>query len=428
VTGSEPKLAEAWELMARLELSQEEPTKALDATLRGLAHSPDHRPLLLLKARAEKVRSPAMAALTLKGLLDQNPQNVEVLIQLADAYARSERAQQAVDLLRQKLPEFEGPDRRRCEIAYAEALYANRQKDEAKALFQKLTEAEPNDPTPMMSLAQQLRIERQWGEMHRLVRGWLTAHPRDANVATIISRALAATGDQQALKVAEDILRTTLEHNPKSLPALMFLGMLMQDMGRNDESAKLNRRILEIEPNNMIAMNNLAWALCEEENQPDAYPEALALAERGLRIAPDYVDLLDTRGYAFFRLKNFDKAEADFVRCARLYPPNSPWAAIPRYHLAKTYAAMERKAEAQEQLRMALDSNAANLRSAKEQADNGRVTYAIKVLKDALWLQKQMELLKVTLGLPGQAGGPSPQDVKEAEGCLEQLQKGTYTY
>ena len=65
---------------------------------------------------------------------------------------------------------------------------------------------------------------------------------------------------------------------------------------------------------------------------------------------------------------------------------------------------------------------------AKEQADNGRVTYAIKVLKDALWLQNQMEPLKVTLGLPGQAGGPSPQDVKEAEGCLKQLQEGSYTY
>lgn len=438
VTAGEPKLAEAWELMARLELSQEEASKALDAALRGLAHNPDHGPLLLLKARAEMVRSPAMAALTLKGLLDlmdQNPQKVqgavekvEVLIRLADAYARSDRAQEAVDMLRRKLPDFQGRDRRRCEIAHAEALYANGQKDEAKALFRKLTEAEPNDPTPMMTLAQQLRRERQWGEMHRLVRDWLTAHPGDAEVATIISRTLAATGDPQALQVAEDILRTTLERNPEALPALMFLGMLMQDVGRNEEAAKLNRRILKIDPGNVIAMNNLAWALCEQENRPDAYPEALDWSEKGLRLAPDYVDLLDTRGYAFLRLKNFDKAEADFVRCAGLYPPNSPSAAIPHYHLARTYAALERRAEAQEQLRLALSSNAASLRSAKEQADNGRITYAIKVLRDALRLQEQMELLKAALGLSGQAGGPSPQEVKEAAGYLEQLQKGAYTY
>ncbi|MCL5280970.1 MAG: tetratricopeptide repeat protein [Planctomycetes bacterium] len=426
VTSSEPTLAQAWQGLAQLELSQEDPARALDAARRGLAHNPDDATLLLLKARAEKVRSPTVAALTLKGLLEKNPQNVEVVIELADAYARSGRAQQAVDLLHEKLPAFEGRDRRRCEIAQAEAWYVNGQKEEAKALFDQLMQAEPNDPTPAMTLAQQLRKERRWGEMNGLVQRWLTAHPRDAGVATIIARALAATGDKQALSVGEDILRTTLDRNPQSLPALMLLGMMMQDTGRNEESAERNRQVLALDPNNVIAMNNLAWALCEGENPPSVYQEALALTEKGLRLAPDYVDLLDTRGYAFFRLNNFDKAVADFVHCTELYPPNSPSVATPRYHLAKTYEAMKRRAEAQEQLRMALDLNAASLRLAKEQADSGRTTYAIKVFRDALALQTQMELLKAALGLSGQANGPSPQDVTEAKAFLDQLQKDTY--
>ncbi len=117
---------------------------------------------------------------------------------------------------------------------------------------------------------------------------------------------------------------------------------------------------------------------------------------------------------------------ADFVRCIELYPPNSPSAATPRYHLALTYEQMKRKAEAQEYLRMALDSNAASLRLAKEQADNGRITYAIQVFKNALRLQAQMEPLKVTLGLSGQANGLSPEEVTEAAAFLDQLQKGSY--
>ncbi len=427
VTGSELKLAEAWELMGRLELSQEEPAKALDAALRGLAHSEGNRSLLLLKARAEKARSPAMAAQTLKGLLDQNPRDVEVLIELADAYARSGRTQQAVDLLRQKLPEFEGRDRRRCELAYAEAVYADGQREEAKSLFDKLMQADPNDPIPTMTLAQQLRRERRWTEMNQLVHRWLTTHPRDAEVATIISRVLAATGDKQALQVGEDILRMTLQTNPQSLPALMLLGMMMQNEGRNEESIRLNRQILQIDPNNVIAMNNLAWMLCERENQPpELYKEALALTEKGLKIVPDYMDLLDTRGYAFYRLDDFEKARSDFDRCIKLYPPNSPSAATPRFHLALTYAAVKRKAEALEQLRIALDANGASFRLAKEQADNGRPTHAIKVLRDALQLQTQMEPLKAVLGLPGQANGPSPQEMTEATSLLDQLQKGTY--
>ncbi len=426
VTKNQPKVAEAWQWLAQLELSQEDPAKASDVALRGLAHHPDNGPLLLLKARAEKVRTPATAALTLKGLLEQSPKNVEVLVELADAYARAGRTQQAVDLLGQKLPELEGLSRRRAEIAYAEALYASGQKDEAKSRFETLIQADPNDPTPTLTLAQELRRERRWTEMNQLVQRWLTTHPTDADVATTIARVLAATGDRQALAVAEDILRTTLDRNPQALPTLTLLSMLMQDAGRNEESARLNRRILARDPNSVIAMNNLAWMLCEEENRPEQYQEAQALAEKGLKIVPDYVDLLDTRGYAYYRLGDFEKAVLDFVRCTELYPANSPSVAMPRFHLATVYAAMKRKAEAVEQLQMALTANQASVRSAKEQADNGRTTYALKVLKDAVKLQEQLEPLKDTLGLQGQAVGLSAQELANAKTLLDQLRAGTF--
>jgi tetratricopeptide (TPR) repeat protein len=426
ITSSQPKLAEAWQWLAQLELSQEEPTKALDVALRGLAHNEGNGPLLLLKARAEKVRSPAMAGLTLKGLLDANPRNVDVLVELADAYARAGRTQQAVDLLRQKLPESEGPQHRRCELSLAEALYANGQKEEAQSLFDTLMQADPNDPTPTMTQAQLLRRERRWTEMNQLVRRWLTTHPQDADVATTIARALAVTGDKQALLVGEDILRTTLDRNPRSMSTLRLLSMMMQDAGRNEESAKLNRRILEIDPNSVIALNNLAWILCDGEHPPGQYQEAFALAQRGLKIVPDFVDLLDTRGYAYYRLGDSDNAMADFSKCIELYPTNSPLGATPRFHLAMTYAAMKRKAEATEQLRMALDTNKAYIRSAKEQADASRVTHAIKVLKDALKLQEQMDSLKASLGLQGQATGSSMQELTDAKALLDQLQKGNY--
>jgi tetratricopeptide (TPR) repeat protein len=426
VTNNQPRMAQAWQVMAQLELSQDDPGKALDVALRGLAHNPDNGPLLLLKARAEKARTPAIAALTLKGLLDQNPGNIEILIELADAYARSGRTQEAVDLLGQKLPELGGTARRRCEIAYAEALYANGQKEQARSRFDTLMQAEPNDPAPTMTLAQELRRERRWTEMNQLVQRWLTAHPKDAEVATTIARVLAATGDRQALAVAEDILRTTLARNPQSVPTLMLLSMLMQDAGRNEEATRLSRRILALDPNNVIAMNNLAWMLCEPENRPDQYEEALALAEKSLRIVPDYVDVLDTRGYARYRRGDLENAAADFARCTELYPADSPSAATPRFHLALVYAAMKRRTEAAQQLQAALQANLANLRSAKEQADSGRVTYAIKVLREALSLQERMEPLKGTLNLSGPGCGPSADEVVAARVLLEQLLKGNY--
>jgi tetratricopeptide (TPR) repeat protein len=349
---------------------------------------------------------------------------VEVVVELADAYARSERTQQAVDLVREKLPGFEGVARWRCQVAEAEALYANGQRDEAKTLFEQLSQAEPNNPTPTMSLAQQLRRERRWTEMSQLVRRWLSTHPQDADVATAIARVLGATGDKQAFLMGEDILRATLEHNPRSLPALMLLAMMMQQVDRNVEAAKLDRQILEIDPKSVIALNNLAWILADQENQPpQQYQEALELAQRGLTLVPDYVDLLDTRGYAYYRLGDFDKAMADFAKCIELYPPDAPSVATPRFHLAMTCAAMRRTAEAIGHLQKALESNRRNLGKAKEEADAGRVTYAVKLIKDALQLHDQMEPLRTKL-LSADTPGLPPQELADAKTLLEQLQKG----
>ena len=239
-----------------------------------------------------------------------------------------------------------------------------------------------------MSLAQQLRRERRWTEMNQLVHRWLAAHPNDADVATTIAQVLAATGDKQALLIGEDLLRMTLERNPRSLPALNLLGMMMQDAGRNEEAAKLYRKILELDPNSAAPLNNLAWMLCERENRPpEEYQEALELAEKGLQIVSGNMDLLDTRGYAYYRLGEFDKAMADFDKCITLHPANSPLVATPRFHLALVYAAMKRTAEAVGHLRTAQDTNRSNVREAGEQAQAGRVTRAIKVLRDALRLQ-----------------------------------------
>ena len=379
ITDTWPKYAEAWEWLTRLELQQREPGKAVDTALRGLAHSPTDRQLLLLKAVAEKERSPMLAALTLKGLLDQYPKDAEVLVELADAYVKDGRPEPAVELLRQRRTAFEGPARRRCDMALAATLYRSGQREEGKLLFNTLMQAEPGDPTPVMALAQMLGKERRWPELNQLISQWRGAHPDDIATTTSVASALAGTGEKEAMQMAEDLLRMALERNPKSLPNLMLLGMLMQSVGRDEEAAVLNRKILEIDPNNIVAINNLAWVLCEDQAQ---YEEALRLAERGLTLAPDYLDLIDTRGVANDRSGNLEKAAADFSRCIELYPSRSPTSVVPRFHLARVYAKM------------------------------GRKTQAVQQLKDALSLHEQI-------------GGLAPRDLAEAKALLDELEKGS---
>ncbi len=219
--------------MAQLELSKDEAGKALDIATRGLAHSeakPEdgdspYKQLLLLKAVAEKRLSPAVAALTtLPKLAEDYPGDVGILIEWADAYARSNNAGKAVDLLRSKKGSFTGPALRRCEIALAAALYADKQRDQAAEPFDTLIAADPNDPTPVMTLGQLLRKREAMDRSqpasesvaHDESQGRRDRHQHGPNPRR--------SGDREALQMAEDQLRMILDENPKAIPTLVLLG------------------------------------------------------------------------------------------------------------------------------------------------------------------------------------------------------------
>jgi tetratricopeptide (TPR) repeat protein len=426
VTTDYPKYVNGWELMTQLELNQEEPGRALDYATRGLAHNEQNKQLLLLKAVAEKRLSPSVAALTtLPSLAKQYPNDVGILIEWADAYARASRPEKAVELLSSKLADFSGPAHRRCEIALAAALYTDQKRDKAKTLFETLIAAEPNDPTPVMTLGQLLRKEKRWTEVNHLLNMWRTTNPRDAETATNMARILAGSGDKEALHMAEDQLRMILDPNPESVSTLVLLGMLMQDAGRNEEASRLNRRILDLDPNNVIAINNLSWMLCDQPSpSAEAIKEALDLANRGLHLMPDYMDLLDTRGVVYYRMGDMAKAEADLVQCIKLFPVNSPQSAAPQFHLARAQAAMNRRTEAVDHLKIALNLNKKNVQLARDHAEVGRRTHAIKILKDALSLQEEMDQFKTGFDPQDLAGVRPAEDWTDARLLLDQLQKG----
>jgi tetratricopeptide (TPR) repeat protein len=124
--------------------------------------------------------------------------------------------------------------------------------------------------------------------------------------------------------------------------------------GKTSEAAQFYQKLLEVDSNNLMAINNLAWILCEEQGK---HKEALEIAQKGLKTAQDYIDLLDTRGIAYFRLGKYDEAIKDFNKCAKLYPGHVPSAVASYFHLGRALAAQGSKDEAVKYLKLALDSN-----------------------------------------------------------------------
>lgn len=379
ITKGSPRRAEAWELLGRLDLREGQPGDAVDAALRGLAHSPEDRRLCLLKADAEARRSPMLAVPTLRELLRQDPNDVDVIARLAGAHLQSGRPEEALELLQERLTALRGTARQRTNLTLATTLYRSGDTDRAVALFQTLMQSDPNDPTPLVTLARLPGIMQRYPQFEQSVADWTAGHPDDIKTPAMVAAALVSQHDGQSVQTAETVLQSVLERDPESVTALLILADLTVLTGRAEESAAANRRILEVDPNNIIALNNLAWFLCEEQGK---YEEALHLADRGLEIAPEYLDLIDTRGVVHYRMGHLEDAVRDFSKFIELSPTHARSLPTTRFHLARAHAEMGRKTEAIEQLEQ-------------------------------------------TLSAQSQIGGLSPSDLADAKLLLEQLKKGS---
>lgn len=355
ITEDQPILSEAWALLAEVALRQQQ-SKAIDIVLRGLVYHPNDKSLLLLKARAEAARSPALAIPTLKALQDSDPNDIDIALLLADTYLAAGHSEEAVNLLKKLLMSCSSAaEERKIRLTLAAALHKNGNKADAQKEFDSLVESAPDDPAPLLTQARLLNDDELWEQLNHKVCDWYRSHIDDTHTPIAIAAELVTSGNSQAEKTAEVILRMILEHDSGCTDAMSALALLLQLTGRSPESAELYRQILTIHPDNVIAINNLAWIMCQEYGN---CREALDLAQRGLRTSPKYIDLIDTRGVAYYKLGQYDKAIQDFTRCLEMYPHGTSSAVASYLHLGRALAKVGQKQQAIETLKRALKMNA----------------------------------------------------------------------
>jgi tetratricopeptide (TPR) repeat protein len=357
ITQDQPEMSDAWVLLGEIAIKQGQPEEAMDAALGGLAYGPNNKSLLLLKARAEAAKSPVLAIPTLKQLHEIEPGDYGTVALMASTYIKIGEPRKAVNLLKEQLTVCDVSSRRKCKTALAVALYKSGDKEEAQKTFDSLLESEPDDPEPLLAQVQLLEEDKNFSKLNEKVVSWYGNHPEDARTPTRIARELMLLEDSQARESAEDVLRMILKDNPDYTEAISVLAILLQIGGRDAESAALYQRLLEIEPDNIIAINNLAWIMCEVQGK---HQQALELAQRGLKIAPNYYDLIDTRGVIYYRLGEFDKAIRDFNECIRLYPGVTSASIGTRFYLARALAKLGQKDKAIQYLNEALTLNSQN--------------------------------------------------------------------
>jgi tetratricopeptide (TPR) repeat protein len=329
----------------------------MEAALGGLAYGPNNKSLLLLKARAEAAKAPVLAIPTLKLLHELDPNDLGTVILMANTYIDVDEPAKAVNLLREQLAVCDVYEQRKCNNALAVALYKSGNKAEAQKEFDALLKSEPNDPGPLLAQAKLLKDDKDWGQLYDKIVNWYGNHHDDCSTPVNVVRDIMLLEESGARKTAEGILRMVLDDHPDSTETMRALAILLQISGRSSESAQLYERILKLEPDDVITINNLAWIIGEVQGKPE---QALDLAQRGLKIAPNYYDLIDTCGVIYYRLGQFDKAIKNFNECIKLYPGITQSSIGTRFYLARALAQIGQKDKATQYLKEALELNSKN--------------------------------------------------------------------
>lgn len=142
-------------------------------------------------------------------------------------------------------------------------------------------------------------------------------------------------------------LRKAREIAPGDPQVLMTLAGALLQGGRTAEAQDCYRTVLAADPNNSIAMNNLAFSLADRGGD---LGEAQRIAESARRKWPEQPNIADTLAWVYLKQNKTGKALDILNDLVRKYPGNSSF----RYHLGLAWLQKGDTAKAHSELETAL--------------------------------------------------------------------------
>ena len=314
---------------------------AIAAANQALVQKPGWEPAVLLKSEILGKQSPERAAEYLVDFLKAEPESKVGLSALAQVRIQQKRYADALAILDGLWQKDQGNR----EYQFGMAMLAVQMKDWAKAeaLFKELQRADYGDDGIVEFYLAQIAEETGRYELalerFRAVpdgeRGWVAklraatvlgklgrvAEARrylaDLPAVTVQQRVQVRQIEGQILRDAGDnaaayaVLAQALDAHPDD-PALLYdVAMAAEKLGRIDVAEAKLSRLIELKPTNAHALNALGYTLVDRTPR---LAEGLALIERALVLAPDDPFILDSMGWAQFRMGKLDEAEKSLRR------------------------------------------------------------------------------------------------------------------
>lgn len=352
---SHPDSLEARDLLARAYLAMGRPGEVVRTAEEGLKQEPKNVGLLEAAASAYmELKRPQPAADKLRTVIQLQPEKVDAYLMLAQAYNDLKEYDSMVSVLKRALERK--PDYFAARRVLARAQVFTGDIDGAKRNLALLKQQAPNDPDVLALEGAVLVASGKPQEALAHYRALYEKAPATASMLSL-ARHMWETGDRSgSLKLQ----REWVDKHPADIKARAALAEAYTAAGEDQKAVEQYEKILVEQDNNLLALNNLAWALKDRDGR-----RALKYAERAAEVAPESVQALDT--YMVVLLDNGDNSRALRMsdRIGDIIPTAQQGPAL-LYHRAQALARNGRDSDARQLLTVLLRNKQSDFPSRDE--------------------------------------------------------------
>jgi tetratricopeptide (TPR) repeat protein len=387
----EPTAVNAHYTLIGIAMRQAEYKVACDYAVRALESNPRNLVLLLARGRAELALGFAPMAVRLaREALQQDPNSRDAVSLLADGALRSrdrtllQEARTTIDSSLRRDPKNEALlvsrahvltslEQPKAAIPELEAYYQTKEggqsvvalvtladlyrlsgdADKSRQKIEQAQQMAPNSQAVVHARLLWLVSQNRWEELKGISSAYLSAQEQDPTMVLGAASILAASDSAELKKEGLKLFEHAAALSPTSAEVRLGLASTLYQTGDAERAEKTYREWLAQHPDDVRALNDLAWILQERFQRYDA---ALELANKGLKLAPDNVNLLDTRGTILMNLPNrLVEAKNDFARLVTSLPEKSRERAKALLRLGRICAQLNDPAQAKQYLQAALD-------------------------------------------------------------------------
>ena len=352
------KPANAGAMMALAEISKRNGGKSaevvqwLDLAIKADPNDATPRLLLIDHYLGSGQTKPALTAV--QAALTVLPENAELLDRLGRTQLAGGNSQQAITTF-SKLAVL-NPKSPLPQLRLADAHAATKNTAGVAAAVRKANEIAPNQLLVQQAMLNLSMIENKPAQALAIARTVQAQHPDDViglgmeadvemrqkhwdNAAAALRKALTrnAPGDSaQRLHAvllagkktaeADTLAADWRKSHPTDLSFVLYLGDVAMAAGNLTQAEQLYGAVLAGQPDNVLAINNLAYLLAQQKK-----PGAVTLAERALKLAPDAPAVQDTLAFCLASENQLPRA----IEIQTKVVANTPGAAQFRLQLAK---------------------------------------------------------------------------------------------